>query len=267
MTSQLFPALLKFWRSRRGLSQLELAVETGVSARHVSFLESGRSQPSEEMVLRLLSVLDVPLRSQNEALRAAGIPARYAEGTLDDLGPEIDAAIAQMMAEHEPFPLVVLAVDTSILRMNRGAARVFRAFSVEPFDERAIDMTSLIFEMRYMRPFVTEWDAFARGMLARLHRTNLGRGGDVRLTERLHRVLASPDLPASLRQPDFALPSAPTLTVRLRRGDREGSFLVTATAFSAPQAVLLDELVIESCFPLGDATRQLCIELAAADPN
>ncbi len=123
MTNRLFPALLKFWRGRRGLSQLALALEADVSTRHLSFLESGRASPSEEMVLRLASVLGVPLRDQNDMLAAAGFAARFAEpGTIPD---EIASAIEQMSSQHEPYPLMVLSLDGTIVRQNRSATRLF----------------------------------------------------------------------------------------------------------------------------------------------
>src|SRR5258706_9039861 len=90
--SQMFPALLRYWRTRRGLSQLDLALEADVSTRHVSFLESARSRPSEDMVLRLLTVLGVPLRDQNAALAAAGFTPRFPEDGAEGMAPELEAA-------------------------------------------------------------------------------------------------------------------------------------------------------------------------------
>lgn len=247
------------------MSQLELALEAEVSARHVSYLESGRSRPSEEMVLRLFAILAVPLRAQNEALRAAGFASRYAEASLRDLGPHIDEALAQMMHEHEPYPLTALGLDTSILAMNRGARRLFAAFSAEPLPDGELDMLSLVLDPRRMRPFCVDWEPLASSMLARLHRLDLARGGDARLRAKLDHALAVFEIPAALRKPDFSAPAMPTLAVRLRRGDLAVGFLVTATVFSAPQAVALDELVIESSFPLDDETRRVCRTLAG-DP-
>src|SRR4051812_37056558 len=113
---RMFPAILRYWRTRRGLSQLELAIEADVSARHVSFLESARSRPSEEMVLRLLTALAVPLRDQNAALAAAGFSARFPDDAAAPMPPELEPVLAQMMEQHEPFPLAVLAIDGTILR-------------------------------------------------------------------------------------------------------------------------------------------------------
>src|SRR5499427_6067429 len=106
---RLFPALLRDWRTRRGLSQLDLALAADVSARHVSFLETGRAQPSREMVLRLGATLNVPLRDQNDMLRAAGFAEEFAEPSLDGGLPEgVGRAIDRMLAQHEPYPMTVL---------------------------------------------------------------------------------------------------------------------------------------------------------------
>ena len=105
----LFPALLRHWRTRRGLSQLDLALAAGVSSRHVSFLETGRSAPSADMVVRLARALEVPLRQVNAMLRAADHPPRYAEASTGEPLPEpVRATLALMKAHHDPFPLVVL---------------------------------------------------------------------------------------------------------------------------------------------------------------
>lgn len=266
MTNRLFPALLRYWRNRRGLSQLELALEADVSARHVSFLESGRSRASEEMALRLLAVLDVPLRDQNEALRAAGLPARFEEkagNPLDHLTPEVEHALAQMIAQHEPFPLVVLSPDLVILRASKGSAALFGEFMAEPtVRPDPLDMVSLLFDTRLLRPFVVEWETLAHALVSRVHRENLLYGGDERLTGLLDRALSYPGVPETWRRPDLSLGSSPALTFRLARGEMRAAFLVTVTVFSSPRHVTLDELRIESCFPLDEATRSLCSRLS-----
>jgi transcriptional regulator with XRE-family HTH domain len=125
MTQNLFGALLKHWRRRRGWSQLDLALGADVSARHVSFLESGRARPSEEMVLRLLSALEVPLRDQNGILLAASFPARFAEPGLDAIHPSIDLAIARILRQQEPFPLTVMTAATTSSAPTRPPRRFF----------------------------------------------------------------------------------------------------------------------------------------------
>lgn len=129
MTQQLFSALLKHWRRRRGWSQLDLALAADVSARHLSFLESGRAHPSEEMVLRLMNTLEVPLREQNEILRAASFPARFPEPELDAIHPSIELAIARVCRQQKPFPLTVMTAGYDIVRANDAAAAIFAHFT------------------------------------------------------------------------------------------------------------------------------------------
>ena len=132
MTDKLFSALLKYWRGRRGMSQLDLALAADVSARHVSFLESGRASPSQDMVLRLMSTLQVPLRDQNDALRAADFPARFLAPALNAIDPAIDDAITRMMRQQEPYPLTVLSPSYEILRCNQAAQNIFSQFVQDP---------------------------------------------------------------------------------------------------------------------------------------
>lgn len=264
MESQLFPALLKYWRGRRGLSQLDLATEAEVSSRHLSFLESGRSKPSAEMVLRLFSVLRAPLRVQNQALRAAGFGPHYAEPGLTELPASIDAALAQMFAEHEPYPINLVGLDGRILRTNRAAPRLFGVFLADPSRlPDPPDMVSLIFDPALLRPALRNWEEVAHGMVARLQREHLERPDDLALHAALERALASPDVPGSWRRPDLSTEVAPALTVHLEQGSLRANFLITVTVFSAPQQVTLEELRIESAYPLDEGTRSLCRHLAA----
>lgn len=261
-SKRLLPALLKYWRGRRGLSQLDLSLDAGVSARHISFLESGRAQPSEGMLLRLLTVLGVPLRDQNEALRAAGLTPRFEEPEFSALSPEVDRAIERMMRQHEPFPLSVLSLDGTVLKVNDAAMRVFSELAVDPKALRdARDVYSLFFDPRLLRESVTNFDEVGRSLVSRLHRESLLRP-DPRLVEQLERVLRFPGIPPAWRFPDFAHDEGPTLTVRHARGKVRANFLVTITTFSAPRVVTLDEVRIESCFPLDEQTERWCASLS-----
>jgi transcriptional regulator with XRE-family HTH domain len=265
MTDRLFSALLKYWRGRRGLSQLDLALAADVSARHVSFLESGRSNPSEDMMLRLMATLDVPLRDQNQALCAAAYPPRFPEPELTAIAPAVELAIARMMQQQEPYPLAVLSADYDIIRSNTAANVLFSHFLAEPVHlPTPFNPFSLVFDPRYARPFVVDWEGVAHKMLARLHRETLQQREDGRLWALLDRVLGYPDVPRAWRQPDLSSPVASTLEIRLRRGDLDVGFLTTVTVFSAPQQVTLDELRIESYFPLDEQTQSTCERLAAA---
>ncbi len=262
--TRLFPALLRHWRTRRGLSQLDLAIAGDVSSRHVSFLETGRAQPSREMVLRLGATLDVPLRDQNEMLRAADFPEAFPEPSVHgELAAPIAHAIERMIAAHEPLPITLLDRGYDVLRASEGGTRLLGRFVAEPSATPArINVFALLFDPRLARPFVVDWERTARGMVARLHRETLGRGSDGARVSLLQSLFDYPGVPAAWRHPDFSEPVDPVLTLRLRRGNLELAFLTTMTAFSAPGNVTLDELRIETYFPLDGSTERACAEIA-----
>jgi transcriptional regulator with XRE-family HTH domain len=262
----LFCALLRHHRHRRGLSQLDLALAANVSARHVSFLETGRAQPSREMVLRLGDTLGMPLRDRNEMLRAAGLDVAFPESHLSDEMPwAIDRAIERMLAQHEPFPMVVMDRCYAVLRRNEATRRLLAKVICDP---RALpeppNLLRALFDPRLARAAVMDWERTARSLLSRVHREALARPGDGDLAAILRSLLEYPDVPRDFRQPELSSPSEPTFVLRLRLDGAELAFLATVTAFSAPQNVTLDELRIESYFPLDADTADVCRSLASA---
>lgn len=261
--SNLIPALLKHWRTRRGLSQLDLALAAEVSARHLSFLETGRAQPSREMILRLAAVLGVPLRDQNTALGAAGFADGFPEPALaEPFSPAVHMAIERMLAQHEPFPMLVANPRYDIVRTNAGAQKLIARMLAEPSALTPPgNMMRALFDPRLMRPFIVDWPRVARAMLMRLHRECLERAGDTALASLLSSLLEQPGIPKDWRAPDLSEPSEPCLTFQLRRDALELGFLTTVTVFNAPQSVTLEELRIESFFPLDEATRRKCEEM------
>lgn len=263
MSDRVFPALLKYWRGRSGLSQLGLALTADVSARHVSYLETGRAQPSEAMVLRLMAALDVPLRHQNDALIAAGFAGRFAEGAMDGLPEAVQSAIDRMLRQQEPFPMTVLAPDYTILQHNAAAGRAFAQFVAEParLSTDSVDMFALILDPALAKRFVRDWPVVARQMLMRLQR-EISRTGDPRLVDLLDRAMRYPDVDAAWRYPDEDPQTYSTMEVWLEKGEVTLGFFTTLTAFSAPCNVLLDELRLESYFPLDDKTRRFCEQMA-----
>lgn len=216
------------------------------------------------MVLRLLTALDVPLRDQNQALVAAGFQARFPEQPLAQTAPAVEQALAQMMEQQEPYPLTVLSTDYDVVRLNRGAGELFHRFVAEPTHlPSPLNLFSLLFDPQLTRPFVQDWESVGHRMLARLHRESLQHRGDERLAALLDRVLSYPQVPSAWRRPDFTTQPGSTLEIRLRRDDLAVGFLTTLTVFSAPMDVTLDELRIESYFPLDDESRTACQRWAA----
>jgi transcriptional regulator with XRE-family HTH domain len=259
-SSNLFPALIRHWRTRRGHSQLDLALAADVSARHISFLETGRAQPSREMILRLSSALSVPLRDQNALLVAAGFPEAFAEPNVEEaLAGPMGQVIDRMLAQQEPFPMVVMNRRYDILRVNRGGTALLLAMLAEPAAaESPTNVYRLLFDPRLARPYVVDWERVAKGLLVRLHRESLQRPADVELGGLLRSLFEYPGVPASWQEPDLSAPVDAVLTFRLRREALELAFVSTVTSFSAPQNVTLEELRIETFFPLDEATRRAC---------
>lgn len=254
--SRLFPALLRHHRQRRGHSQLDLALAAEVSARHLSFLETGRAQPSREMVLRLASVLDVSVRDQNALLEAAGFATAVAapgEGMA-----LVERALERMLAHQDPYPMAVVDRRYDVVRVNRGAAALLGRVVQDP-TAPAGNLFHVVFDPRLARGAIVDWERTARTLLSRLYRESLS---DPALVDLVQELLAHPDVPASFRHPDLDTPSEPTMVLRLRVEGEVLSFLTTMTLFSAPHNVTLDELRMETYFPLDEATAAACARIA-----
>ena len=285
----LFPAMLKYWRGKRGLSQLDLALTAEVSSRHLSFLETGRAKPSQAMVLRLACALDVSLRQANAMLRAAGFPARYPEPGPDRLPAQLVEALALMKAHHEPYPMLVLDRRYDILDMNAGAAALFGALlrpqdpahDTQPHDAQPHDtqpheqdqadepqgparhnLARLTFSQA-LRGTLLNAAQVRQALLWRIQREVLDEPDEGPLAELLEELLQSPTIDPAWRDVDLASPSSPLLDVHLRVGQQELRFMTMVTSLQAPQTVTLDELRIETWFPMDAATTLACTQLGA----
>jgi len=262
----LFPALLKHWRGRRGLSQLDLALAADVSARHVSFLETGRSTPSPGMVLRLAATLGVPLRHVNTMLRAAGHEPVYDEPG-DALPPAVADAIELLKRHHEPFPLTVVDRTYRLRDLNQGAFALFAPLlGLPPREPPAVGGLGLnLAEITFAaaQPAIANFDEVGRALLWRIQREVLADPDDAELRGLLDRLLAMPTVAADWRTVDLSVSSDPALVVRLRMGDHELRFLTLVTAFQAPQNVAVEDLRVETWFPGDEATARRCRELAS----
>ena len=241
-------ALLREWRQRRHLSQLDLALGAGVSARHLSFLETGRARPSAEMVLRLSEQLDVPLRDRNQILLAAGHAPAFGQRALADpeLGP-VRAAIDAVLAGHEPCPALVVDRHWGLVAANRAVGMLLEG--VDPaLLEPPVNVLRLgLHPDGLARRIVNlgEWRAHLLDRLAR----EAAASGDPALAA-LHTELSG--LPGGEDAP--AAGDAIAVTLRLRHGDAELAFLSTVTTFGTALDVTVSELSIESFFPADAAT-------------
>lgn len=255
-----FTQTLRYWRRKRGFSQLDLSTESGISQRHISFLESGRAQPSREMVLRLGAVLEMPLRQRNVMLLSAGFAPLYRERSLPD--PELRPvmqALEFMLSQHEPNPAIVVDRLWN-LRLANGAAARMVAWLLGPPERRASAIANshnLILQMLHaegMRPFIANWSEVAGDLLHAIHREAMVEGPDGAARALLRELLALDGVPAEWRTPNLDARPGPFLPLRLVKDGVELNFFTTITTLGTPQDVMLHELRVETFFPLDHAT-------------
>ena len=256
--------LLREWRATRRVSQLALALEAGTSTRHLSYVETGKSRPSREMIARLSEALDMPLRERNGLLLAAGYAPEYAETGLD--APEmaqVRRAVEFIIEHQEPYPAFVLNRRWDILMANRAAMRV-ADFLIG--GTRHGNMVRQFFDPADMRAVVTNWEEVAGDLIRHLQDEVASAPSDARARALLDEALASPGVPAHWHERQIGTPPPPLLTVLFRKrapeGGEELSFFSTITTFGTPRDVTLDELRIECAFPADDATAARCRALA-----
>jgi transcriptional regulator with XRE-family HTH domain len=260
----LFRALFRHYRQGRGMSQLDLSLAAGVSARHISFVETGRAQPSREVILRLSTALGLGLRDVNALLHAAGLPREFRESEVNVKWPDsIERAVTRMLAQQEPYPMIVMNVRHDVLRGNQAAFRLIGRFIQEPnaLGERP-NLLHVIFDPKLMRSYITDWARLARTMLTKLQREALAKPADSSIPALITELCNHPGVPEHWREPALDLPVTPTLEFEAVRDDERVRFLTTLTVFNTALDVTLDELQLESFFPVDEATEALCRKLA-----
>jgi transcriptional regulator with XRE-family HTH domain len=264
-----FGSGLRWWRGRRGLSQLDLAGEAGISQRHLSFVESGRAGPSREMVLRLAAALDVPLRQQNMLLLAAGYAPIWRESDL--AAPElaqVNNALDYMLAQQEPFPAFVVDRRWTLLRANAGARRLTEFLSgsapANPAPSGPVNLADGLVSPDGLRPLIVNWEEvalyFIRGVQA-----DAVADGTPETAQLLKRLLAYPGVPALSQAPSFEKPPAPVLIMHFRKDQTSLRLFTTIATLGTPQNVTLQEIRIECFFPADEESARLFHDWAAAE--
>ncbi len=248
--------LLRQWRSRRSLSQLELSLESRISARHLSFLETGRSNPSRETVVRLAETLDVPLRERNALLLAAGYAPLYVERPFssEEMEP-VRVALDRFLRAHEPYPALIvdrrhnlLAANDALGALTDGCA----AWLLEP----PANALRIALHPEGMAPRTSNLVEWSGHLLARLRR-EAAITGDPEL-EALHAELAAYPGVAEARPMDVPAASDLAVPLRMRAGEGEGeeelAFISTIATFGTAVDITLAELSVEAFYPANAAT-------------
>jgi len=258
-----FSSLLKHWRNVRRLTQIELAGDADISARHLCFLETGRAQPSREMVQLLGSVLDLPLEERNALHVAAGFVPPYGDrGLAADNLQHVRQALDFILRQQEPYPGIVIDGRWDVRIRNEASARLFGAFR-EAYDMEsglADNAMHVVFHPRGLRQFIVNWEEFAGQMIQILHR-EVAQGSRV-AAQLLEEVMTYPGMPAEWRRPRNPAGSSPVMTMQLEKGDLRLAFFSTFTTLAMPTDAALQKLKIECFYPADDATAGIARELA-----
>jgi transcriptional regulator with XRE-family HTH domain len=259
--------LLRHWRAVRGRSQLDLALESGISQRHISFVESGRSVPGRQTLLQMAQALEVPLRERNALLLAAGFAPLYSESPWDAAEMQgIDKALRRMLRQQEPFPALVMDRQWNVLMTNDAAPRFFNRFVDLSRRSLPRNLLHLMFDPAGMRPFIANWDEVGRSLIQRVYRESTERVVDQKTQALLSGLLAYPGIDPAWTHTkallvDAAASALPIVPINFAHDGFTLSFFSLVTTVgtpqaAAPQAAAPQELRLESMFPLDDASEQ-----------
>jgi len=266
-----FGSALRWWRTTRRFSQLQLANEAEVSSRHISFLETGKARPSREMVVHLGIVLELPLRDRNALLYSAGFAPLYPHSDFD--APEMNdvrTVLKAILDAHSPNPAIVVDRRGDIVDSN--VAGLMMVGAIVAVDSSALspvpNINRLTLHPGGIRNRTRNWEDVAANVLQRLERERSFRPADGLLSELLEEVLSYPDVGSLHRYP--SLPTGADLLVTLHVdtfGGEELELMNTIGTIGAPYDVTLDELRLETFFPTNKATTTVLADWATQQPT
>jgi transcriptional regulator with XRE-family HTH domain len=259
--------LLRHWRDMRGTSQFDLSLDTGVSQRHLSFIESGRSVPSRQTLMQIAQTLDVPLRDRNTLLLAAGYAPIYSEGAWNAVEMQsVTSALGRVLRQHEPFPALVMDRYWDVLMVNESTPRFFNCFIDLAARRGPRNMLHLMFDPEGMRPFVANWEAVAQSLIQRVYRESVARVIDDKTKELLASLQVYRDV-----EPEWKLPKTrgtpatmPMIPITFVKDEKMLNYFSMVTTVGTPQTVAAQELRIECLFPADEATEAHHIAMLAA---
>lgn len=258
-------ALLREWRAARRMSQLDLSLETGISTRHLSCVETGKASASRDTVSRLADALGMPLRERNALLRAAGYAATHPERALTAPAlARVQQAVELIITHQEPYPAFVISRHWEVLATNQAAVRL-GGLMMGGRPSRHTNLLHQLFDPDDIRSVIVNWPEIAGRFIRHVHDDLAANPTDRRTRELLDEIFRYPDVPARWRSRDLDEDPSPiiTFTFRTPRGDLR--FFETITTFAAPHDVTLDEVRIDCTFPADEHTARVCRELAEAE--
>jgi transcriptional regulator with XRE-family HTH domain len=250
-------ALIREWRQRRRLSQLELALDVGISARHLSFVETGRSRPSPELVLALARRLQVPYRERNRMLLAAGYAPVYRERSLDDpeMGP-VRQAVDRVLAGHEPYPAIAVDRAWNLVAANAAVRPLLEGASAELL-EPPVNVLRLSLHPDGLAPRIENLDEWSGHLLDRLGR-QVALTGDDELAALYEELSSYPGVsPATGSAEEPTAADEIVATLRLRTDAGTVALFSTVTTFGTAVDITTSELAIEAFFPADEATARV----------
>jgi transcriptional regulator with XRE-family HTH domain len=246
--------LLAEYRKRNHLSQLDLGMLADVSARHISFIETGKSNPSREMLLKLADTLNLSLHESNLLLNSGGFTPAFSHFELD--APEMEAvrdALLLMLEKQNPYPALVLDGDWNVLLSNAAQQALAQYLAIKPRANGAVNLLELVFDEHGYRPHIANWDEVAGHLLRRLRRQLLvySRPGHARLFNKL----LSMNPPSKWQQPHYQTSDKPVLTVDIHTDDQVLRMFSTLSQFGTALDVGTAEVLIENYFPADETSK------------
>ena len=256
-------SLLRAWRERRRLSQLDVALAADISTRHLSFIETGRSRPSRRVLLRLAEELAVPLRGRNSLLLAAGYAPAYPETPLADPAMRpVRAALDRVVSLHEPYPALVVDRLWNVVTANHSAVSLLEGVAPELLTP-PVNVMRVSLHPRGLAPQTRNFEAWAAHLLGQL-RQQVETSGDAELAALLEEVSGYPGMPAEPTSPEPA--DRVVTTVRYATPDGDLALFTTLATLGAPTDVTAAELAIETFYPADDESAAILQRRAEARP-
>jgi len=263
-----FGNLLKHWRKQRKFSQLDLALASDVSQRHISFLESGRANPSQEMILQLATVLDIPLREQNVMLTTAGFAPIYSESDLTS--PEFEPirkALDFILLSQTHSPVLIMDRYWNLIQSNPVSQRLIN-WLVNPEDlhtnfyiDKKINLMRLMLHPQGLKPFVSNWEEIVSHLIKRVYREALADNKNQKPQQLYQELMTYPDVPQLWKLSHAQTWQIPLLTVKFFKDGLNLNFFSAIATLGTPQDIMLQELRIETLFPVDEITQKNLVKL------